>query len=146
VIKPSSIITRTFYGAGLRFIKPEEITPCDVVFSALPSGQIMALAGSLIENGTKIIDLGADFRLRDRAVWERVYNKTHENWVQRAGQHRQGRCPRGRPEYESDVRTSRIDRPDALRAPTLLIIYITGENSEKKVIKKRTTPARFICA
>ncbi len=72
---------KNFVGAGLRFIKPEDITPCDVIFSALPSGQIMTLAGSLIENGTKIIDLGADFRLKDRAVWEQVYNKAHENWT-----------------------------------------------------------------
>jgi N-acetyl-gamma-glutamyl-phosphate reductase common form len=72
---------KNFCGAGLRFIKPEEITPCDVVMSALPSGQIMALAGALIDSGTKIIDLGADFRLKNRAVWERVYNKPHDNWT-----------------------------------------------------------------
>lgn len=72
---------KNFIGADLRFIKPEEITPCEVVFSALPSGQIMSMADSLIGNGTKIIDLGADFRLKDRAVWEQVYNKTHENWT-----------------------------------------------------------------
>jgi N-acetyl-gamma-glutamyl-phosphate reductase common form len=71
---------KNLYGAGLRFIKPGDITPCDVVFSALPSGQIMALAGSLIDNGTKIIDLGADFRLKDRTVWEEVYGKTHGSW------------------------------------------------------------------
>jgi N-acetyl-gamma-glutamyl-phosphate reductase common form len=71
---------KNFFGTGLRFIKPEEITPCDVVFSALPSGQIMTLAGSLIESGTKIIDLGADFRLKDRAIWEQVYGKIHADW------------------------------------------------------------------
>ena len=71
---------KNFYGAGLCFVKPEDITPCDVIFSALPSGQIMTEAGALLERGTKLIDLGADFRLKDKAVWERVYGKTHSDW------------------------------------------------------------------
>lgn len=78
--KPVEYFHKNFYGAGLRFIKQEDISPVDVVFSALPSGQVMALADRLIGSGTKIIDLGADFRLKDRVVWEQVYNKTHESW------------------------------------------------------------------
>jgi N-acetyl-gamma-glutamyl-phosphate reductase common form len=71
---------KNLLGAGLRFIRPEDITPCDVIFSALPSGQIMTQAGALVERGTKLIDLGADFRLKDRPVWERVYRMTHYDW------------------------------------------------------------------
>jgi N-acetyl-gamma-glutamyl-phosphate reductase common form len=71
---------KNFYGTGFKFIKPEEITPCDIIFAALPSGQIMKQAEELLLKGTKIIDLGADFRLKDRADWERIYGKTHTAW------------------------------------------------------------------
>jgi N-acetyl-gamma-glutamylphosphate reductase len=42
---------------NLKFIKPDETTPCDVVFAALPTGQIMKMASALLDAGTKIIDL-----------------------------------------------------------------------------------------
>lgn len=71
---------KNLYGMGLKFIKPEEVTPCDVIFSALPSGQIMKQSRSLLESGTKVIDLGADFRLKNRSDWERIYNKIHTDW------------------------------------------------------------------
>lgn len=71
---------KNLYGTGLEFIKPEEVTPCDVIFAALPSGQIMKQARELLESKTKVIDLGADFRLKDRAEWERIYGKQHSDW------------------------------------------------------------------
>ena len=40
----------------------------------------MNLASELLAQGSRLIDLGADFRLRDREVWERVYGKLHEHW------------------------------------------------------------------
>src|SRR3954470_15014207 len=48
----------------------------DLVFLALPHGQSAALAAQL-PGGTKIVDLGADFRLQDAALWERYYGGTH---------------------------------------------------------------------
>jgi N-acetyl-gamma-glutamyl-phosphate reductase common form len=78
--KPVEFYHKNFYGAGLRFIKQEAITPCDAVVSALPTGQIAALAGTLLDNGVKVIDLGADFRLKDRTVWEQVYGRPHAAW------------------------------------------------------------------
>lgn len=71
---------KNLYGAGLKFVKPEDVTPCDVVFAALPSGQIMKQARTLLESGAKVIDLGADFRLKDRDEWERIYGKSHSDW------------------------------------------------------------------
>lgn len=79
--KPVEYYHKNLYGAGLNFIKPEEITPCDVIFAALPSGQVMKQARGLVKAGTKIIDLGADFRLKDRADWERIYGKVHSDWA-----------------------------------------------------------------
>ncbi len=78
--KPVEYFHKNFYGMGLKFVKPEETTPCDVVFSALPSGQIMKQARELVEAGTRVIDLGADFRLRSREDWERIYGRTHSDW------------------------------------------------------------------
>lgn len=78
--KPIEYYHKNLYGMGLKFIKPEEITPCDIIFAALPSGQIMKQARSLIEKGTKVIDLGADFRLKNRSDWERIYGKIHTDW------------------------------------------------------------------
>lgn len=78
--KPVEYYHKNFYDMGLKFIKPEEITPCDIIFAALPSGQIMKQARDLIDNGTKVIDLGADFRLKNRSDWERIYGKLHTDW------------------------------------------------------------------
>ena len=78
--KPIEYYHKNLYGMGLKFIKPEEITPCDIIFAALPSGQIMKQARSLIEKGIKVIDLGADFRLKNRSNWEKIYGKIHTDW------------------------------------------------------------------
>lgn len=71
---------RNLYGANIPLIKPEEAEPCDVVLAALPSGKIMEIAPDLVKAGTKVIDLGADFRLKNREDWERVYGRPHLCW------------------------------------------------------------------
>jgi N-acetyl-gamma-glutamyl-phosphate reductase len=48
----------------------------DLVFLALPHGQSAALAGQLPAS-VKIVDLGADFRLKDAGAWARYYGGTH---------------------------------------------------------------------
>ena len=48
----------------------------DLVFLALPHGESAALAAQL-PAAVKIVDLGADFRLRDPAGWERYYGGPH---------------------------------------------------------------------
>jgi N-acetyl-gamma-glutamyl-phosphate reductase len=50
---------------------------CDVVFFATPNGVAMSEARELLESGAKVIDLSADFRLRDAAEWERWYKMKH---------------------------------------------------------------------
>jgi N-acetyl-gamma-glutamyl-phosphate reductase len=58
---------------------PEALaSECDVVFTALPHGVPMRLAPAVLGAGKKLIDLGADFRLRDLAVWEKTYKHKHE--------------------------------------------------------------------
>jgi N-acetyl-gamma-glutamyl-phosphate reductase len=48
-----------------------------VVFCALPNGQAMRLAPDLLARGAAVIDLSADFRLRDPGQYTRVYGIDH---------------------------------------------------------------------
>jgi len=64
---------------GLAFSEPNEkaLAGCDVVFSATPNGVAMTHARALLDAGVKLIDLAADFRLKDPAVWEKWYGMPH---------------------------------------------------------------------
>jgi len=63
----------------LAFSEPdvEALKRCDVVFSATPNGVAMTAARELVDAGVRIIDLAADFRLADPAVWEKWYGMPH---------------------------------------------------------------------
>ncbi|MCK5359708.1 MAG: N-acetyl-gamma-glutamyl-phosphate reductase, partial [Gammaproteobacteria bacterium] len=50
---------------------------CDVVFSATPNGVAMSMARELLEAGIRLIDLAADFRIKDLATWEHWYGMKH---------------------------------------------------------------------
>ncbi|MBN1799505.1 MAG: N-acetyl-gamma-glutamyl-phosphate reductase [Spirochaetales bacterium] len=78
--KPIAYFHRNLLGSRLRLVHPDEIGHCDAVLFSLPSGNVMQLAPGFIKQGTKVIDLGADFRLKDKADWERVYGKKHSSW------------------------------------------------------------------
>ena len=52
-------------------------TECAVVFFAAPNGTAMRQAPRLLEQGRRVIDLAADFRLRDSQVWESHYQMPH---------------------------------------------------------------------
>ena len=64
---------------GLNFSDPATVnlTQCDVVFFATPHGVAMAQTPSLLAAGVKVIDLAADFRLQDVAVFEYWYKMPH---------------------------------------------------------------------
>lgn len=77
---PIEYYHKNFYGRNVHFIKPDKATPCDAVFFALPTGLTTELSKQFYENGSKIIDFGADFRLNNQDEWERVYEKKHPDW------------------------------------------------------------------
>ena len=54
-----------------------DLTRCDVVFYATPHGVAMADAPRMVAAGVRIIDLAADFRLQDPAMFERWYKLSH---------------------------------------------------------------------
>jgi N-acetyl-gamma-glutamyl-phosphate reductase len=64
---------------GLTFVEPSaaHFERCDVVFFATPHGVAMSQARELLAAGVRIIDLAADFRLRDAAEFERWYKMPH---------------------------------------------------------------------
>ena len=55
---------------------PEALGGHDLVFLALPHGESAALVARLAP-GTRIVDLGADFRLADPVAWTRYYGGSH---------------------------------------------------------------------
>lgn len=55
----------------------EALSECDLVFFATPNGVAMKSAQVLLDNGVKVIDLAADFRIKDIAVWEKWYGMQH---------------------------------------------------------------------
>ncbi|MBO4353062.1 MAG: N-acetyl-gamma-glutamyl-phosphate reductase [Eggerthellaceae bacterium] len=63
----------------LEFVAHDQaaLDTCDVVFLAVPHTAAIAQAPALVEAGVAVIDLSADFRLKDPAVYEQWYNVEH---------------------------------------------------------------------
>ena len=64
---------------ALKFTEPsrEALSGCDVIFFATPNGVAMHEARPLYDAGVRLIDIAADFRIRDVAVWEQWYKMKH---------------------------------------------------------------------
>ncbi len=73
---------------GLKFEDPAkaDLKSCDIVFFATPNGIAMQQAPALLESGVRVVDLAADFRIRDIAEWEKWYGMQHAcpEWVAKA--------------------------------------------------------------
>lgn len=63
----------------LKFSAPDvaQLKQCDVVFFATPNGIAMTQVQELLDAGVKVIDLAADFRIKDIGVWEEWYGMKH---------------------------------------------------------------------
>ena len=64
---------------NLQFSDPAQVdlSGCDLVFFATPNGIAMQQARALIAQGIRVIDLAADFRIKDIPTWEKWYGMTH---------------------------------------------------------------------
>jgi N-acetyl-gamma-glutamyl-phosphate reductase len=64
---------------ALKFSEPSAaaLAGCELVFFATPNGVAMGEARALYDAGVRIIDIAADFRLRDVALWEQWYQMKH---------------------------------------------------------------------
>jgi len=63
----------------LPFTSPDDdsLQSCDAVFYATPHAVAMNTAGQLLAAGVKVIDLSADFRVKDIPLWEQWYKTAH---------------------------------------------------------------------
>jgi len=63
----------------LHFCKPEDLSSADLIFCALPNGESMHYMEKLRKLAPRIIDTGADFRLKDVKTFKTWYGKEHTN-------------------------------------------------------------------
>lgn len=63
----------------LKFCEPQQagLENCDVVFFATPNGIAMQQTRELLAAGVRVVDLAADFRITDIAVWQKWYGMEH---------------------------------------------------------------------
>lgn len=67
----------------LQFIRPDDVKPCDVIFLCLPHGEAQTQIERWATLAPTIIDLSADFRIRDLKAYEKWYGEAHKApaWV-----------------------------------------------------------------
>jgi N-acetyl-gamma-glutamyl-phosphate reductase len=72
----------------LAFSEPDVTTlsACDLVFFATPHGVAMRMMPELMAAGARVVDLSADFRLKDLDVWAKWYGMPHDSpeWAEKA--------------------------------------------------------------
>jgi LysW-gamma-L-alpha-aminoadipyl-6-phosphate/LysW-L-glutamyl-5-phosphate reductase len=87
--------------SSLKFTDPQKLEPTDVLFLALPHGKAQSKINEYAEAADYIIDLSADFRLRDANHYENWYGKPHAapDWL--------GKFVYGLPElYRQELKTA----------------------------------------
>ena len=70
-------LAAAYPGVAFEAFDPAAASDADLVFLALPHGASQRLMPGLLDAGVKVVDLGADFRLRDPGVYERWYGAAH---------------------------------------------------------------------
>ncbi|HEX6291223.1 MAG TPA: N-acetyl-gamma-glutamyl-phosphate reductase [Herpetosiphonaceae bacterium] len=104
---------------SLTFVRDEEVTGADVIFLALPHGVAMQTIGRWAELAPTIIDLSADFRLRNPADYNTYYHEQHPapEWL--------ARFVYGAPEVNrAQIREARyIAVPGCIANSALLALY-----------------------
>jgi N-acetyl-gamma-glutamyl-phosphate reductase len=78
-MKVAELFTSLRGQINLEFCDPAEaeLDQCDLVFFATPNGIAMQQAKALLNAGTRVIDLAADFRIKDVSEWEKWYGMPH---------------------------------------------------------------------
>jgi len=100
-----------------------DLGACDLVFFATPNGIAMNEAPALLAKGVRVVDLAADYRIRDLDVWSRWYGMEHASpeWVEKAAY--------GLPElYRDEIRDAQlVANPGChVTATTLAMLPLMG--------------------
>lgn len=78
--KPVSALFPNLRGiVDMPFTEPAvaNLKDCDVVFFATPHGVAQNLVPEILAAGIRVVDLSADFRIRDIDIWEKWYAQKH---------------------------------------------------------------------
>jgi N-acetyl-gamma-glutamyl-phosphate/LysW-gamma-L-alpha-aminoadipyl-6-phosphate reductase len=110
---------------NLRSLKPllfsttEKVEPCDMLFLCLPNGESMSSMEHWMQKAGKIIDCGADFRLRSPEAWKEWYGTDH------ASPHLLSSFVYGIPElYRDRIRTAKhVAGPGCEAIVSILTLY-----------------------
>jgi N-acetyl-gamma-glutamyl-phosphate reductase len=70
-------LARAYQGLTVQAVDPDELDGLDVVFVAVPSGASQEIVASLYGRVRLVVDLGADFRLKDPSDYSAWYGFTH---------------------------------------------------------------------
>lgn len=124
----------------LEFVEPDvgRLATCDLVFCATPHATAMTLVPALLEEGVRVVDLSADFRLRNIGTWERWYGVAHTapEWVERAVY--------GLPEWQPDrIATARLVAnpgcyPTATVLPLLPLVESGMLNGQQLIVDAKS--------
>jgi N-acetyl-gamma-glutamyl-phosphate/LysW-gamma-L-alpha-aminoadipyl-6-phosphate reductase len=70
---------------NLQFVSPDQVQTCDVIFLCLPHGEASTQIERWAGLAETVIDLSADFRIRDLAAYKRWYGEDHKApaWVEK---------------------------------------------------------------
>ena len=74
-------VSEIVQGTDLVFVDPDDnvFFDCDIIFFATPHGVSMTKADSYLKQGIKVIDLSADFRIKDTKLWKEWYGTEHKD-------------------------------------------------------------------
>jgi len=91
-IEVTQAVSKSHAGARLRDVAPQldrfgdlvltanaEGVDTDLAFLAQPAGEAMTTVPALLERGVRVIDLGADYRLKDPEAYALAYGRPHED-------------------------------------------------------------------
>jgi N-acetyl-gamma-glutamyl-phosphate reductase len=105
----------------------EIVKNCDLVFLALPHTVSMEIAPKLLKAGKQVIDLSADYRLKNTEVYEKFYQAKHKDKLHLAS------AVYGLPElYRAKIKTAKlIANPGCY--PTVIILAIAPSVATNKI-------------
>ena len=116
--------------SDIKFISPEDDTfnECHAVFLCTPHGNSMNICENFLKKKIKVIDLSADFRLKEAEVWNKWYDTQHSN------PELLSESVYGLPElYKEDIRIANLVAVPGCYPTVSLISILPSLNLEQKI-------------
>jgi len=116
--------------SDIKFTSPEDdiFNECHAVFLCTPHGNSMNISKNLLKKKIKVIDLSADFRLKEVEVWNKWYDTQHSN------PELLSESVYGLPElYKEDIRIANLVAVPGCYPTVSLISILPSLNLEQKI-------------